>query len=673
MSSMSTRSSRGTHSTSSSSSSSSSNSSSDSVSSQTAHARRSNKRKSRGKATHSPSNTDSDISGSTRSTEVDEHKYDDGDDIEQEPEHTDAAGSEINVDVDSIHDQIQIFEATVRSRFKSGQQRELSDQEAVPNAFREAIAAIRLLAPPTGARRAHVQVLQHRTSFLLSSEAQRLSACTNFLDVCKTGNYADFIDDVMSGRNPKLSWDDTLSASGSGISDDEQNSDADEDDDVDSDLEESASKRVRGNPSSSSAPASASSSVAPASSSSISTSSTSSTNVRTRSLTSSISPTVVSCSFTFDNYVNMCSAPESMLLPCVMSGCPLTRADHPKSRFGSETFKMPSPNPFPCFRDPSDDTMSDPFEFLVKLERLLKLYNVPSTQWGPVLVSCLPNRQMQEWVESNILMTCTSWEAVKMQFKMKYDDPQFRNRLMEKLGDCTQRFTERAHEYTERFNALVVRVSAGAAVDTQRNIIDCERGFIPELRKELSQFRARKTTNLSRPFEFASLNELYETASALEQGMQARPGRVTASQKQSEKKPRESKKKKITIASVRQSDPSGAAANPAASASAGSVSVNKIEVNADGKPINVNKKHTHRGGRGGRGSSRGRGSRSNSTGRGDSNSGGSGAFSSRGGAQSRGGMRGGAAGTATFNGNCFRCKQFGHRIENCPEKGQADE
>lgn len=100
----------------------------------------------------------------------------------------------------------------------------------------------------------------------------------------------------------------------------------------------------------------------------------------------------------------------------------------------------------------------------------------------------------------------------------------------------------------------------------------------------------------------------------------------------------------------------------AAAAPATSTSVNKIEIDGRGQPVNVNKKHNSRG-RGGRSAGRGgsfsRGGHSGGAPtRADSNV-------SRGGLSSRGGAAG-SSHQSSFQGTCFKCHAVGHRADSCP-------
>jgi hypothetical protein len=220
----------------------------------------------------------------------------------------------------------------------------------------------------------------------------------------------------------------------------------------------------------------------------------------------------------------MCRTAEEMNLKCIEPGCPLVRREHQKG--STETaFKMPSRDNFPTFRDPHDKLMTDPYEFLQKLERALKLHSVPAKQYGAVLVSCITDRVQQEWMETNILALCPDWSDVKRKFQLKYTDARMKSVLLRELDDCTQESNEPVYQYTERFNSLVCRIASGLPIDTQSNIIVCERGFIPRIREEIAKYRASKTTEIQHPFEFKTLQELYECAKIIETGLQPLEGR----------------------------------------------------------------------------------------------------------------------------------------------------
>ena len=84
--------------------------------------------------------------------------------------------------------------------------------------------------------------------------------------------------------------------------------------------------------------------------------------------------------------------------------------------------------------DPNDKLMADPYEFLVRLERQLKFYDIDTARYGTVLVNCVPDRLMQDWIEQNILATCTTWDEIKHRFRQKYDDPNIKNKLIVQLA-----------------------------------------------------------------------------------------------------------------------------------------------------------------------------------------------------------------------------------------------
>jgi hypothetical protein len=248
-----------------------------------------------------------------------------------------------------------------------------------------------------------------------------------------------------------------------------------------------------------------------------------STSSETASCTAQL-PSSASCKFSFEDYARMCRTAEEMNLHCIEPGCHLLRRQHLKSSTET-TFKMPSRDNFPTFRDPHDKLLNDPFEFLQKLERALKLHSVPPKQYGSVLVSCINDRIQQEWVETNLLAVCPDWSDVKRKFQLKYTDARMKSALLLELDDCTQEHSEPVYQYTERFNSLVCRIASGLPIDTQSNIIVCERGFIPRIRQEISKYRASKTTEIQRPFEFRTLQELYESAKIIETGLQPIEGR----------------------------------------------------------------------------------------------------------------------------------------------------
>jgi hypothetical protein len=469
--------------------------------------------------------------------------------------------------------------------------------------------------------------------------AERWLAFKAFRKACPTGNFSDFLHEVYRGDNPKLTWDVDENAQ------DGHGDDSDENGDYGDDEDEAEIRRKRAKPD-----ASAVGNASSASSSSSSSSSASSLPAVAPSAT---------CKFTFDDYVRMSKDPGDMLQPCIEESCPARRKDHAKQTSESR-FKMPGRECFPTFRDPRDKLMSDPHEFLSKLDRQLKLYSVPSDRYGVVLISCLRDRIMQEWVETNIVATCHTWEDVKLRFKLKYDDPEIKNQLMSQLENCLQRTDERVYEYTERYHALVVRISSGATVDTQMNIITCERGFVPALRAEISKFRSLKAQERQdKNFEFGTLAELYQVAATLETGLAPRTGRYRAFAAANDvrKRARDGKRR----ARVNQ-------VGSTEKAERASPSVNKIEISATGKPVNVNKKHrTRKSGpvptRSG-GPSQGGHAGGNRMPDRRASTGSMGAAGSAGNAQSRGGAAAAAAATP-FTGRCFKCDKVGHRAADC--------
>ena len=94
---------------------------------------------------------------------------------------------------------------------------------------------------------------------------------------------------------------------------------------------------------------------------------------------------------------------------------------------------------------------------------------------------------------------------MKQRFINKYEDPGLKDALLGQLEKCVQAVTDRVHEYTERFQSLVMRISGGQPIDTQSNIILWERGFIPDIRLELAKYRSSRSQQLPPRYKDASL------------------------------------------------------------------------------------------------------------------------------------------------------------------------
>lgn len=552
---------------------------------------------------------------------------------EDEQPEAEAEAVDEEFDLASVRTQMRMFQARLRAAEQG--------TDDAKRAWRTAVAALLAMVPPSGARRGARKKEDARDPLSEASPEQLRVAVQEFLTACPTANLSDWIDEIRSDRHPSLAWDLAVEPDADAEdkpADDQggQDSEADSSDD-----EEVPQPRLQPQP----APSSSSSS--------------SSAAVALPAANSSSAP----CKFSFDDYLRMSNKAEMMGLACVDPSCSLLRREHRKAQSDHASFKMPSGDCFPKFRDPKDKLMHDPHEFLLQLERRMTFHGVPANRFGIVLVSCLPDRLMQDWVEANIVATCHTWDEMKHRFKGKYDDPEIKERLIAQLEECTQKMSERAHQYTERFQSLVVRISGGAPIDTQMNIISCERGFIPDMRKELAKYRSMQMQQQGRPFEFQTLNQLYETAATLERGLAPRLGRVG-------KVAAVDRKRRRTTGSAEVNHVAGAAA-----AASEQPAVNKIELNEQGQPTNVNKKQRKsprqrasapvRGGaamRGGRGGGRQQGGGGSAP-----------SAPARGGAVQRGG-RGGAssaAGTTPFTGTCFGCGQRGHRQSDCPRRASG--
>ena len=544
---------------------------------------------------------------------------------------------------------------------------QLNPHDSPSEVLYDAVVAYFNLVPTTAFTRAAPPAASDRSGFSVSTCVSRKAAFEAFLVDRPECSFADFLYDVHDGTNPNLRWDIRELRSDS-------NSDYDDESDVGH-----ANKRVRLTAPTTDAAAEATApTIDPTalSTSSLSSSSSSSSSTREFSPSFATSTSVASaaaaaaaapssttqptCKFTFDMYTRMCSNPSDMLLKCVDAACSLARLAH-SSGTTTASFKMPSRNSFPTFRDRQVKLMEDPYEFLVQLERAMKYHGVPQDKYATILVACLPDRLMQERVEHTVVAKCTSWEEIKLRFKQMYEDTNYKQDLMMQLDRCTQVQGERVSQYTERFQAILLRISSGSTVDTSRNILECERGFVPVIRAELSKYRAQRTQAIGHEFEFATLNELYETASTLERGLTPRAGRVVREVSTPTFKRTRDGRRRSHVSHL------GTAA-----------AVNKIEMNTAGQPVNVNKKHRphkpanghardgmhsrggFRGGRGGFGGGRSTGPPSGPL---------STRFSSASPHRQRAASSSSSTTAETFSGTCFRCHKQGHRKADCPQAG----
>ena len=644
---------------------------------------------------------------------------------------TDSAASTNNVNVrtDSAESDSNVTSALDVTNGEY--QRQLFESQLVQDDRKTDVIIINMMHffPPTSARRAKCDVTSVRVPLTTSTIDQRKLAFISYRTACPTGNFIDFLFEIRDNLNPDIEWD---IEDDQDDDDDQQNnhdtyvndqqdedkqdehdySDDDERDrkrsrieDDDSDYVEPPHvfvRRTHGAPASAppsaaaaAAPADSpppSSSAAPSSSSSSSSSSpntsiecyspchsndhydartTSRTGDRTNASSTSTSPPVTfSCPFTFDDYGKINKEEKDWSLSCIEKKCKLLRKDHRRHvHTSSSSFKMPPPGSFPTFRDRNDELMSDAHEFLVKLDRQLKLHDVPADRYGMILISCITDRIMADWVEKNIVGTCTSWDDVKRRFKEKYNDPALKNQLLAQLKSCTQRVDERVQHYFERFQSLVIRISGGTSIDTVAYIDDCISGMTRPMRTKIAEHCAFKA-QASGKFEFATLQELFDTATTLERGLTPSYGRYNTNDNNNGNRKRRDRNHRVRINHIA----------PTATAA-----VNKIEMTPTGQPTNVNKKHkSHKKNT----STRGRGGNS----RGGFNGGRGGFSPGRGGSvpaavalsnttgqpvrgsaeqwpsrytSQRGNTSNKSSGGKRFDGTCNGCGKYGHKVVDC--------
>ena len=360
------------------------------------------------------------------------------------------------------------------------------------------------------------------------------------------------------------------------------------------------------------------------------------------------------CPFTYEELVRYTKSAEDLLKTCTY--CAHRVKDHAREVIkGKEKvkqpFRLPDQKYFPIFRDAKNPDMKDPGLFLRKLDRQLNLHDIPRGSWEKILVSCVTEDLMQEWIENHLVDKDLEWNEVKTLFTNQFTDPALRNNLDLELQNTTQDIGERAHQYNEKYDSLITRL--GYDPKSQSNIVACERGYVPAIRVELAKLKAQNTFRDKKQFLFACLQDLYDASTTIELGLAPTHGR---------RQPRPAATG--TTRGGRKGSKRGGRAH-----------LNRLEMSGQGVPVNVNKKKksgpsrpssSPRGGRGGFPSGNSfRGARGGSSG-------------TRGGQGGRGGHSNprGAPGserwprstTPTFTGKCFVCEESGHKADDCPKR-----
>ena len=339
-------------------------------------------------------------------------------------------------------------------------------------------------------------------------------------------------------------------------------------------------------------------------------------------------------------------------------------------------FRLPSQDNFPIFKDPDDKQMHDPRLFFRKLDRALGLHMVPRILWERVLVSCVQQDLDQQYVEESFVDKMMEWKDVQQLFTDYFIDPALEHDLDVELQDCTQDMKERVHEYTERFQSLLTRLNYKP--NEPLIIVMCERGLIPRIRDELQKVKAQKTLLTGIKFKFKTLQQLYEAAATIELGLTTMHGRKhrASTKSNSGHKDRKRFEKKPRVNNI-QAATSSSLSTTSSSTAAGKVvpQVNKLEVNIDGVPVNVNKKkskskrtrHVHRASEDIQSNDRGgysfnhRGRTSHFRGRVRENTNNNNINNNTNNSK-----------YAPFNGKCFVCGMVGHRQVNCPSRNEVN-
>ena len=230
------------------------------------------------------------------------------------------------------------------------------------------------------------------------------------------------------------------------------------------------------------------------------------------------------CNFTLDDYVKMYAAtPSKMKGPCLHPTCSILCMDHAKAATGEITAKLPPSSEFPKYKDPANPQMREAGEFIALLTRKLNLHNVHESRRAAVLVSCLPDRIMQEQVERDLIPKAPTYIQLAKLFVAEYGDKNKKDKLQEQLDACVQYKHESAQQYYERWMSIALRLYGDLVqTDTADHILLLERGYVRALRTQLAMYRAMNGKQ-----EFSSIIELSKAAVQLERGLHPRKGKAS--------------------------------------------------------------------------------------------------------------------------------------------------
>jgi hypothetical protein len=425
----------------------------------------------------------------------------------------------------------------------------------------------------------------------------------------------------------------------------------------------------------------------PSSSTSSSSSSASSSSSSSPSFSSSsFLSSVTLCRLSYDEATRFCTQQSDLLRPCTLCGLP--NIDHPRKTAIAtiSTYRLPSLDQFPKFRDPKDKQMLDPSLFFNRLERAFELYTVPDRLKQRVLIACVKDELMQKWVEDNIVAPKLDWSTTKDVFTVKYTDAQLINDLVEELDSLTQNIGERVHSYGEKYTELLTRLRY--PLTSPSHVFACERGFVPEIRKEMARVKAQKSlANDNKPFEFDSITSLLNAAQQIEKGLNPAHSRRSRTTTTTTAKPTshttsstfkrrhrdtsvsnvESVTKTPRLASESTSDSKrGRDSNPGRQGGRNTASQHD---NSSSSVTNItaNRGRSFRGAYRGRGSFRGRGRGGQNSGGSSSNSGSTTVIK-----QENRSSRPPLSSPKQFSGKCFVCSEPGHRAVECPTRAHVN-
>ena len=157
-------------------------------------------------------------------------------------------------------------------------------------------------------------------------------------------------------------------------------------------------------------------------------------------------------------------------------------------------------------------------DFIARMERPLRRSPIPPTGWIyfiPELIS-EHDRDMQDWVEANIISPNLSWNAAKTAFIKHYERADWKRVVQGKYESCVQRTHESVQSYTDRYRALMYQLSLtdGDKQNIERYMKGLHKNIFNELIKYQADMRRRDPANGE--WEFESFRDVADQAIMIE-------------------------------------------------------------------------------------------------------------------------------------------------------------